>query len=160
MDAFYSTLTVDYVRSTFHYDPDTGFLYRKNNPDKIAGTLRKDGYVSVKCKSKPQLLHRIVWLHYYGFHVDGFIDHINHAREDNRIVNLRCVTRKQNNENKLSRPKKTLPKGVSFAKDKNKWKASIGSNYKQYHLGFFDSPEKARIAYLEAASKIHTHNQG
>ena len=160
MDTFYSTLTTEYVRSVFDYDPETGYLYRKTNPDKPTGLLRKDGYINIKCKSKPQLLHRIAWLHYYGTHVEGFIDHINHDRKDNRIRNLRCVTRKQNNENKLSRRTKILPKGVSFTKDRGKWKASIGSNYKQYHLGFFDSPEKARIAYLEAASKMHTHNQG
>ena len=160
MAVFYSTLTADYVRNVFFYEPETGFLYRKRSPEKPAGRLRKNGYIDVKCKSVQQLIHRVIWLHYYGVHVDGFIDHINRDRSDNRISNLRCVTKKQNSENKSKKRSKSLPKGVFFAKDKKKWQAAICSNYKQHHLGFFDSPKEAELAYLNAASKLHTHNKG
>ena len=50
-------------------------------------------------------------------------------------------------------------KGVHWVKQSNKWKASIGYNKKNYHLGLFSDPEKAFLVYQDAAKKLHSHNE-
>jgi hypothetical protein len=45
-------------------------------------------------------------------------------------------------------------RGVSYKKDKLKYKAYIVKNYRQHHLGYFDSAEQAHQAYLAAAKNM------
>lgn len=45
-------------------------------------------------------------------------------------------------------------KGVSYIRKIRKWKASITCNYRQYHLGYFESSKEAAYAY-DAAAKKH-----
>ena len=72
------------------------------------------------------------------------VDHINHPKTnenkyDNRKQNLRIITQSQNCMNQHMRSNNTSGvKGVSWAKEKNKWQAKITVNYEQIHLGFFD----------------------
>jgi hypothetical protein len=77
------------------------------------------------------------------------IDHINRDKLDNRSCNLRIITFRENSYNSaLSRKNTSGYKGVGFMKTKQKWRAySRGDNYKHIHLGLFDTPEKAAIAY-------------
>ena len=49
----------------------------------------------------------------------------------------------------------TRAKGYSKDKKNNKWVSCITVNYKQIHLGSFDTPEEARQAYVEAKKKYH-----
>jgi hypothetical protein len=46
-------------------------------------------------------------------------------------------------------------RGVSWNKSLGKYTAQITFKRRKYHLGVFDSPEKAHEAYLEAKEKIH-----
>lgn len=63
-------------------------------------SLRKDG------KGKKLYVHRIVWEAFVGPIPDGYeLDHLNTVRDDNRLENLRCVTRKENMKNPLSQKK-------------------------------------------------------
>jgi len=84
---------------------------------------------------------------------DGeYVDHINGNRLDNRRSNLRKCTIRQNNQNIGIKSTNTSGyKGVSWKKDKNKWKAYITLNNKQKHLGYFEKIEDAAIAYNNAA---------
>ena len=75
------------------------------------------------------------------------IDHINRNSLDNRIINLRVATR---TEQILNRDCVINAKGYSWYK--GKWQARIRINGKQKHLGYFNTEEEARQAYLNAKS--------
>ena len=54
-------------------------------------------------KSRHYRVHRLVWEAFRGPIPDGYeIDHINTVRDDNRLVNLRCVTPKENQNNPVT----------------------------------------------------------
>lgn len=75
---------------------------------------------------------------------DKDVDHINHNGLDNKVNNLRSVTRSQNHHNGQ------FTKGYSWHKWGKKWQARIMINYKTKYLGYFDTEEDARQAYLNA----------
>lgn len=80
------------------------------------------------------------------------VDHINGNTLDNRVKNLRLATKSQNAMNMKSNKNSTSKyKGVSYDKNRNKWRANIFHNNKQIHLGRFNSELEAAIAYNDAA---------
>ena len=117
------------------------------------GTHTK-GYKSIKINQKQKRLHRVI---YYAHNQEwdisdvsknNFIDHIDGNKANNDIRNLRVVTSQQNSFN-------TRAKGISWNKCAKKWAAQIYLNRKKIHLGYFDTEEEARNAYLEAKKKYH-----
>jgi len=125
----------------------------------IAGCDRGDGYRQMKINGNKYLEHRLVWLYHYGYMPTKGIDHINGDKSDNRIANLREATDSQNSQNRgIHKNNKTGFMGVTFHKPSGKWAAGIMKNGKKYHLGYYDTPEEARDAYLKAKSELHTFN--
>ena len=83
-------------------------------------------------------------------------DHVNRNTFDCRRSNVRIATRSEMNQNKRTwDTNKSGYKGVSIHKQTGRWQASITYNYKQKHLGLFDYPEQAYVAYCRAAEKYH-----
>jgi hypothetical protein len=83
------------------------------------------------------------------------IDHINRIRTDNRISNLREVSHKQNHQNRSKSSHNTSGhSGVSWYKQKSRWRAQITHNQKDIHLGLFTNLEDA-IAARKAAEKLY-----
>ena len=80
-------------------------------------------------------------------------DHINCNPLDNRRGNLRPATIQNNNVNRRSLKKKHIPKGVFASREK--FRAMIQRDGKQYHLGVFDTAEEAQAAYMAAAVVMH-----
>lgn len=158
-----SELTQEKLKGLFHYDPETGIFTRKfsharHKAGMQAGYEMTDGYHVIGINRKYHMIHRLAWLYMYGEFPDGFIDHINGERDDNRICNLRIVTPRENCENlKLPTIASTTGYlGVMFDKRRNKYIAKIQVNYKQIHLGEFNEPEVAYEAYLAAKRKYHS----
>ena len=61
-------------------------------------------------------------------------DHINHNTLDNRLINLRAVTREVNQWNRLINVNSSS--GVTgVVKHKGRWRAEIGVNGKRFRLG-------------------------
>lgn len=84
------------------------------------------------------------------------IDHINGNTLDNRKSNLRICTQAQNSRNSKFRKSNTSGyKGVTYDKRRDKWVAQIKYNWKHIHLGQFDDPREAYIAYCEGSRKYH-----
>jgi len=86
------------------------------------------------------------------------VDHINGIRDDNRIENLRWVTRSQNQYNtKVRKHNRVGLKGVSVDQDKksNKYQARIIIEGKQKNIGWFSTPEEAHEAYVAKARELH-----
>jgi hypothetical protein len=82
---------------------------------------------------------------------DNEIDHIDNNGLNNNIENLRIVNSSQNNQNKLT------TKGYWWCKTNKKYRAKITINNKKIYLGYHDTEEQAREAYLNAKPKYHTH---
>ena len=79
------------------------------------------------------------------------VDHINRQKLDNHYLNLRWVSKKQNNQNKNKQQNTTSKyKGVSFHKSNQKWRSQIFINGKLKHLGCFKIERDAGIAYNKA----------
>ena len=63
-------------------------------------TVTCAGYYSFMCEYKNYQVHRVLWEFHNGPIPEGMlVDHINGDRLDNRMENLRVVTRQQNNMN-------------------------------------------------------------
>lgn len=81
------------------------------------------------------------------------VNHINFNRCDNRLVNLEIIPNRENtNKKHLSSTSKYT--GVSFRKDRGKWKATIFINKKNRFLGNFNSELEAHHAYQKALAEI------
>lgn len=147
----------------FRYNYETGVLYwrwRVNNrvPKTLeAGTQRNpDGYSYVKVHGRLYSVHRIVMPMCYGFYGEGLeVDHINHVRNDNRMVNLRFVTHGENMRNKSVSSKNTSGvTGVYFSKAHKKYRAQIVVDGEFIHLGYYDTLEEAAATRAEADLKF------
>ena len=73
---------------------------------------------------------------------DYEVDHINHDTLDNKRNNLRILpkgTNQQNYEGARKHNKTSGIRGVTWAKNLNKWRASFRIDGKTYHVGLFDN---------------------
>jgi hypothetical protein len=84
------------------------------------------------------------------------IDHINHDTLDNKRGNLRLCTKSQNMMNKKCYHNNTSGyKGVHWNPQNSKWRAQIQFNKKKKHLGYYNTPQDAAMAYDCVASKMY-----
>lgn len=98
-------------------------------------------------------LHNFV----FGRLPKGFeVDHKNRKKYDNRRCNLRQATRAENNINHgVPKSNTSGYVGVSFSKQKNKYRAYITVKGIQISLGLHTTPEEAYRARLEAEKKYY-----
>lgn len=103
-------------------------------------------------KFRTVYLHRVIMNAQKGLEVD----HINGNVLDNRVSNLRVCTHAQNMAN--YRPGKSSAsgfRGVHQRKPGEKWTAHVSVQEKAVHLGNFDSPHQAAMAYDLWAKDIY-----
>lgn len=105
-----------------------------------------------KRKTKVILMHRQI------LKIDDpeiIIDHINGDCSDNQKHNLRVVTNQQNFFNRsVNQNNSSGYKGVSWNSRSRKWVAQIQVSHQKKHIGFFDSPVDAAIAYDNKAKEL------
>jgi len=158
-------LTQKYLRCLFSYDEAGGNLIRsisRSNFVKVgdkAGCLDKiTGYIKISIDGKDYQAHRLIWLHVYGVWPKYNIDHINHDRADNRILNLRTVKQQENLKNlSFSKLNTSGITGVYWSKAVNKWLAQIYVNKKAVYLGCFTDKFEAICARMSANIKYGYH---
>ena len=152
------------IKEILNYNSNTGFLtWTVSRSSRcIAGAeingRRKDGYVCIGIDGVLYRAHRIIWLLSYGEMPDE-IDHINGIRDDNRLCNLRSVTRQENAQN--SRLKNTNANGINgvhFYKRTENWMVAIYFEYEKIHLGYFDNFFDACCARKSAEIKYGFHS--
>jgi len=86
------------------------------------------------------------------------IDHINGIRTDNRLVNLRSVTHRENQKNiKRSTCNTSGRVGVRWEGHRSKWRSAIKVDGREKHLGSFDSFAEASAARKAAEIKYGFH---
>ena len=146
----------DRLRELLHYCPDTGrFTWLKRRSNVPAGALAgscgsSHGYREIRIDGVNYLEHRLAWFYVQGVWPDQ-IDHANLDRTDNRIVNLRCATFSQNNNNRgARRDNESGFKGVYRPAGRRKWTAQAKISGQKTYLGTYDTPELAHDAYCRA----------
>lgn len=156
-------LTAFRLRNLLAYSPDTGiftWLVARGGVSigSLAGCVRPDGYVRIKVDGHLYLSHRLAWLYVHGSWPKGHIDHINGVRTDNRISNLRDVTRSEQMQNtKLQSSNTSGVCGVSWYKREGKWRARIKADGRNIYLGCFEDFDKALAARQAAERKYNFH---
>ena len=164
-----------YLQECFDYNPHTGILvwgdrpahhfktltafktFNKRSKGKAAGSMNGHGrrVVSV-IKGEQFIAARVIWKMVTGDDPPDFIDHENQIKDDNRWSNLRAATKAQNEYNTGARKNsKTGYKNVCFSSREKLYRAYITKDRKQYHLGYYPSPELAHAAVVAATPTYH-----
>jgi HNH endonuclease len=160
------------LQESILYNPETGVLVWRHRPVNSAhdktfntqfsgnevGTISRLGYRVLSHKGKVFLGHRVAWAVHYGEIPNGEIDHINGNRKDNRISNLRDVSKKENTRNKGKLRNNTSGfTGVSKNALTGKWISYIKVNGKQIKIGSYAKLEDAVKAREKAQIKFGFH---
>lgn len=156
-------ITQSRLKEVLRYEPETGLFYWavKKGPAKagdVAGTPHHLGYVCIRVDGIKHQAHRLAFLYMAGRWPDADIDHINHARSDNRWRNLREATRAENAKN-ASRysTNSSGHHGVSWRAREKSWIARICVNGTHIHLGTYPDAASAIAARKKAESKYGFH---
>lgn len=152
-------------RQVLSYDPETGEFIRIERQGRMkagtrVGAINALGYVTVTIDRKRFGAHRLAWFFVHGRWPEGDIDHINGNRADNRIANLRDVSRSQNNQNRRIAQRNNSASGllgVYWHKQRQKWRAQIQIDGKSKSLGLFEDKDGARLAYEAAKRVLHPY---
>lgn len=154
-------VTAEHLRDILEYDASTGhFKWKRKTCCKVvvgksAGFVAGNGYKVISIGGIKYPAHRLAWLYVYGTFPEFDTDHINGDPLDNRIVNLRAATRRQNMANKkMHKNNSSGVKGVYWCIQRKKWRASVRINGRNKHAGFFDDKEAAGAAYLAKAKEL------
>jgi hypothetical protein len=135
------------IEKGYYYDDNLGQIV---TPRGILLKKNKTGYIHLSTTNKMEridvLTHRLIWYIKTGEIPNGVIDHINQIKDDNKFSNLRVTTQRKNTWNQNR-------KGYTMVKDK--YRAFIHKDYKRINLGYFETEQEAKQAYLEAKKKYH-----
>jgi len=149
------------------YEPKTGnFVWNTAGSGirigSVAGSLTIYGYVQIKVGRRAYRAHRLAWFFSFGVWPDGEIDHINGNRLDNRLSNLRVVDRSGNSQNRRLAHKDNSSGflGAAWNRQHQRWQSKIVANKVRHHLGYFDTPEAAHLAYMAAKARLHIDGGG
>ena len=130
-------ITYNELHKKFVYLAQEGLLIRIST-GKVVGTSTH-GYLTVGINGKSYAVHRVVYCMYHGYWPENDIDHINRIPSDNRICNLREVSKSCNMKNsKLSCNNISGVKGISWHKKAQRWRVSIPYKNKRIYVGTFE----------------------
>lgn len=142
------------LKEFLSYDPETGVFRRlkakgRARAGDVVGYLEPNGYWRIYLGGEMISAHRLAWFYVYGQWPLNQIDHINRNRSDNRIANLRDVTRAVNLKNRPVYG--AVPfLGVTLTRSGRRFASQITINRKTRYLGSFKTAEEAHQAYLSA----------
>ena len=142
------------ILARFKYDPETGVVLDliKDKPAFVINHNR--GYKMGRFNGRNYLAHRVAWFLSHS-HWPKEIDHINGKKADNRLCNLRDVTRRENTRNLPRRG--DGPVGVAWLSNLQKWRARIKVCGQEKHLGVFETRAEAVMARRAAEREFGFH---
>jgi hypothetical protein len=128
-----------------------------------AGSDDNRGYRRVRVDGKKYSNHRIIWEMFNGAIPEGMqVDHINHDRADNKVENLRLVTRELNQRNQKKHCTNTSGvTGVSYVKRTGRWAAYVYVKGKLRNLGTYPTvaeAAKVREAAIKGLEGYHNNH--
>jgi hypothetical protein len=162
----------EYLIECFGYDPETGVVLWNRRPDshfkngedgwngrwagKVAGSLDSWGYMQIRINGRVYKLHRVIWKLMTGSDPIDQIDHVDQDRTNNRWSNLRAATGAENGRNRsLQSNNSSGYTGVQ--KYGNRWWAGYWLDGRKVHVGYYDTPEEANEALIEARAAAGFH---
>lgn len=159
------SLTQARVHELFNYDATTGVLRWRvarggMKPGDVAGCDDGKGHWMVGVDYGLHQAARIIWLWMTGKNPTHEVDHRDGNGQNNRWLNLRAATHKQNLEN-LSRRGQGLTgfRGVGWDRFRSRWTARIEHHGQSHRLGRFDTIVDAVAARLAAERAMFTHHR-
>ena len=154
-------ITQKELKNLLHYCPETGaFTWIYSAGAKKAGSSagsKKSGYIYIQIDKVIYKAHRLAWLYMCGIWPKN-IDHINHVKSDNKFLNLRNTSHRENMRNRtISKNNKSGINGVFFYKRDSIWVAQIEIDRINIYLGRFKDKFEAICARLSANNKYGFH---
>lgn len=155
-------LTQEELKKLVHYEPDTGSFtwkvrsaYKVKVGDMAGGVDPHSGYRVIRINGKNYPAHRLAFLYITGSFPKQQVDHINRVRDDNRWVNLREVSPKENQMNRsIGKNNNSEVMGVSWCRTTHKWIASITVNGKLKHLGYFSKNDLDKATEVRRTAEL------
>lgn len=136
----------------YKYNPETGEIIgiRGN----IVGSKSPFGYIDFYVMDYDNTKTIKIKAHVFGWYyingsVPDILDHINENKMDNRIINLRPITKQENSFNN------SKYKNYSFNKRRQKYDVRIVVNGKNVFRKFVDNEEEAIRLAKEIKTKYH-----
>lgn len=170
-----SAVPIETLKNALAYNPDTGELIWKHRCDrnnawnaKLAGKqvgtktscnqVLPSKRITFGFDGRRLSAHRIAWAIFYGQWPVGEIDHINGDPSNNRITNLRDVTRQENAKNQqVKSNNKTGVIGVHFDAQTKMWGVGVMVSGKHIRLGRFKDFFEAVCARKSANVRYGFH---
>jgi len=159
----------DELNRELRYDPLTGELYwrvpRRNRKMGLRAGGVKGRYRFITIDGVNYLEHRVIWVMVHGGIPPGKeIDHIDMDRYNNKLENLRSVTRRENVLNSgVASSDCSSYYGVTKSKTPGKYTAGFFISSNRVHLGTHTTEESAYNAYCQAVieyNKLKLVNDG
>ena len=151
------------LKEFLDYNPDTGiFTWKKQVAPNIkvgqkAGVMHSwTYYIIITFKNREYYAHRLGYYMYHGIDpLEKLVDHIDGDKSNNKINNLRLASKSQNGRNRVNLPSNNTSGviGVSWDKNKKKWRSKICRDGVQKDLGHFTNKEDAIQARKEGEKK-------
>ena len=114
------------IEDDTHIYYQDGNIYSKKS-NKFVGYINKAGYKRCMINKKLSYIHRVVYEKFIGKIPEGMvIDHMNNNPRDNRIDNLQCITKNENDrKRKVSIDNQTGYLGLTKRNRPKSWKVQI-----------------------------------
>lgn len=124
------------------YDYQDGHLIRKTDKKRVGAI--NGGYLKFLYKKKRFQVHRAVWIWHNGpIPLGLMIDHIDRARLNNRIQNLRLATASMNALNRTPGERVWRgAKGLHWHQREQMWRAVVKNKGKATYLGMSKDPHR------------------
>lgn len=167
-------ITPELCRLLMSYDPDTGALTWTRRPRSMSANNRAHSVWNANWPGKPALnapdrngyrigmvcgvmmkSHRVAWMIHYG-EVPDVIDHIDGDGGNNRIANLRNVSRAANMRNQKRRSNNTSSV-TGVWREGNRWAVEIKHNGEKHWLGRYDTLGEATAVRKAAEARMDYH---
>ena len=130
------------LKKILSYNPETGiFIWLlSTSPNQkignIAGCIREKKYRIIQLNGLKYYSHRLAWFYMTGNWPKEELDHINGIKDDDRFVNLREVSRLENNWNSCKPKTNTTGiKGITNYKERY-WYAKVTCKRINYEKTF------------------------